>query len=606
MGADNLGKTQRKNANRAARKKAERLAGQQQRTVIVWLRDDMRLNDNRALAVPGKIVPVYIHDTVPCPWPLRGAGLAYKHWSLQHFEQTLAGLGSRLNYRVGNALEELLQVAIETQATVVCWNRRYEPWYLGCDEAIEEGLRLNGIEVQTFDGNVLYEPWVADPITRAKGWGFGSVQWWRVATKDLDDPVVAPKITALAKPECWPESLPLEALGYGETNGKGMPSDFKQYNMNSKGDWAQEMRKFWTVGEEAAMKRLRVFLNEVLAEGIFEKRDRFRADRKWTAILSPYIRFGELSVRTCMQMSQEIYGKIKTEKGWREVSATFQRRFMWRDLAYFSLWRWDYMPTYSLREQYEREAWDGTKDQLRAWQQGRTGYPLVDAAMRQLWKIGWMPNYLRHVVAQFLIEYLDISWKEGFKWFDYTLVDTDVAINAHMWQNGGHSGLDQWNFVMHPVNAAKSCDPEGDYVRRWLPELRGLPKEYIHCPWQAPVGILISAGANPLSRILDDPDRARIRHTKNVIAVRNHTRANQPWLMDAKTGNEILDLGDHKVKLITRQDLRKDTEEFLTFQTADEARDPRKRVIRTHQAMLMNDIVREWERGQSDHINDIL
>jgi hypothetical protein len=130
--------------------------------------------------------------------------------------------------------------------------------------------------------------------------------------------------------------------------------------------------------------------------------------------------------------------------------------------------------------------------------------------MRALWKIGWMPNYNRHITAQFLMEYLDLSWKEGFKWFDYTLIDTDVAINSHMWQNGGQSGLDPWNFVMHPIYAAKKCDPLGDYVRVWVPELRNLPKEYIHCPWEAPVKYFLSGGGLTENNI-SQPGQARGR-----------------------------------------------------------------------------------------------
>ena len=132
-------------------------------------------------------------------------------------------------------------------------------------------------------------------------------------------------------------------------------------------------------------------------------------------------------------------------------------------------------------------------DALRAWQFGQTGYPLVDAGMRELWATGYVPNYVRHVVAGFLIEYLNVDWRHGQLWFHDTLVDADVAIQGFMWQNGGHSGMDQWNFVMHPVYAAKSADPDGEYVRRWCPELSGLPREFVHCPWEAPATTLAAA-----------------------------------------------------------------------------------------------------------------
>jgi len=250
------------------------------------------------------------------------------------------------------------------------------------------------------------------------------------------------------------------------------------------------------------------------------------------------------------------------------------------------------MPTQSLRSHYETEQWRGTESQLRCWQHGRTGFPLVDAGMRQLWRIGWMPNYLRHVCAQFLIEFLDISWKRGFEWFDYTLVDSDVAINAFMWQNGGHSGLDQWNFVMHPVFAAKTCDPKGDYVRQWLPELRQLPVEYIHCPWEAPVGMLV--GANVLvnltyhERVLQDLDQARREHTREVLRIRAENGD-----MIAKGGNEWFEARTgHWVTLITRDDFRQNTEEFLTKQTADKPRHHKQRQLQDPLSLIMGDFAR--------------
>ena len=454
-------------------------------------------------------------------------------------------------------------------------------------------------------------------------------------------------------------------------------------------DWAEEMKTFWQVGEGAAKKRLEKFCDEVLAEGLFEGRERFRADRAFTAVLSPYIRFGELTARSCFARGARVLGTVHLpEKGWRELRATFLRRMLWRDLAYWCYWRFPDLPYRSLRKQYEQQKWwaegvgfssvapildkvppgdqEGDVEEvdsaaradkgrwtsaeeqqeqavlpnslakktvvpktrnrfkrrakedsdsppgfqppgrgttsftgqrptggpetaatassakqkhspshpssqhppsnerasvlahtthtnhpkplsrLRAWQRGETGFPLVDAAMRQLWRIGWMPNYLRHVVAQFLVEYLDVDWKHGFLWFDYTLVDTDVAINAHMWQNGGHSGLDQWNFVMHPIFAAKSCDPDGAYVLRWIkPELRNafqtLGKEYIHCPWQAPLRLSMGVyekgiGSSYSARVIQNLDAARRTHAEHVLQVRE---TNRKELVSPK-GNEIV------------------------------------------------------------------
>lgn len=224
-----------------------------------------------------------------------------------------------------------------------------------------------------------------------------------------------------------------------------------------------------------------------------------------------------------------------------------------------------------MRTQYETEVWSGTRRQLQRWKSGSTGFPLVDAGMRQLWAVGWMPNYVRHIVAQMLIEYLDVSWKPALEWFEWTLVDADVAINSFLWQNGGHSGPDQWEFVMHPVHAAKTCDPDGQYVRRWLPCLAGLPTEFIHRPWDAPPRLFCGRISDFYAvRLLTDLDEARRAHARHVIEVRRK----HPEMV-ARGGHEWLKLpgrGGLLAKLVTRPEFRADTEDFIFKQTPGRAR----------------------------------
>jgi len=184
------------------------------------------------------------------------------------------------------------------------------------------------------------------------------------------------------------------------------------------------------------------------------------------------------------------------------------------------------------------------------------------------WKEGYINNYLRHVTAGFLIDYLDISWKEGFKWYDYTLVDSDAAINARLWQQGGHSGISQWNFVLHPVYAAKNADPDGEYVRKWVPELAGLPTEFIHCPWEAPCELMsrgIKIGLTFPRRMVLDIEASRKKHLRGILEVRRK----HPEMQSAD-GTEILLLKDgSKMLLRTRNDIRVDTEELVVAQTPD-------------------------------------
>jgi len=304
------------------------------------------------------------------------------------------------------------------------------------------------------------------------------------------------------------------------------------------------------------------------------------------------VRFGELSSRL-------IYWEAKRRIG--HNCQTFIRRLFWRDLAYWTLWKFPSCHTEPLRPQYAHQRWGTDAAALKKWQRGRTGFPLVDAAMRQLWAIGWMPNYLRHVVAGFLVEYMNMHWFEGFKWFDYTLVDSDVAINAYMWQNGGHSGLDQWNFVMHPVYAAKSCDPEGNYVRQWVPELRHLPVEYVHCPWEAPVTLLASArvllGRDYYRRTIDDLLAARRNSHKAVIEVREGV--GKPYVLAC--GNEKMQLPDGRwVRLITRIDYRMMAANPVTVQTAADAWNKSKRRLLDQMSLALADEQRIYHQSHPD------
>lgn len=593
------------------------------RACIIWLRDDMRLQDNRALLHAASsdyvaAVPVYIDDTCdrnPCP--LRGAAKSFKHESLQAFSRSLAGVNSRLVVRKGDAVRQLLSLVQEFETCEVVFNRRCEPWSRNRDDEVIHALKGAGVSVRTFLANVLYEPWELCPIERWQVWrarvraeeakargleveasarsgvpkqlehisGFGSYRFFHHALEDAGDPEKPVEAVRHLPPCPDVQSALLGDLGYGATAGRGFTTARRQCAKESpsSGDWASNIKQWWVAGESVALERLETFLGSVLAPGDFEGRKRLVANSRNTSELSPYIRFGELSVRTVywaarrrrettgQKLFQDAKQSVRPRTGQRieqskgRANATFLRRFVWRDLSYWFLHEFPTLPTTSMRPHYEKQVWTGTPTQLELWKSGKTGYPVVDAAMRQLWAVGWMPNYMRHVVAQFLIEYLDVSWKEGLAWFDWTLVDADVAINSLMWQNGGHSGPDQWEFVLHPVNAAKTCDPSGAYVRQWIPELRGLPLEFIHRPWDAPL-------AYP-RRVLLDLDAARREHARRVIDVRRKN----PEIV-ARSGHEWLSLPNRKgllAKVVTRHEFRAETEDFIFFQGPQRHERPR-------------------------------
>lgn len=553
---------------------------------VVLIREDCRLHDNPALYFAAEkhpwIVMLYVHDDAdPSPWPVRGAGLWWRHESLQYFDKSLRKLGTQILYRRGYYVEQVLDVLLDTSATALYFNRQLEPWHIIRDKELEQAASELRVEVRTFKAMVVaFEPWDVKSKDKKK--------------EPLEEPLPFVTRKLAIPPSGLPVSLSLEDLGYYRTAGRKIPPGFRQFNEKRQqllehgiatpkvDDWAFEMRQFWGIGEHAAMERLEEWLKEA-AWGCYFPPDlnprdssggRFRADKKWTAIISPYIRFGDLSPRYVNMRCRQVLSF--------DLRRLFLKRVVWRDKAYAQLYRWPDSHSVSIRGMYEFETWSGTRLALRRWQRGETGFPLVDAAMRQLWKVGWMCNHLRHVTAQFLIEHLDLNWKDGFAWYDYTLVDTDVAINAMMWQMGGHSGIGAWNFVMHPVFAGKKVDPDGHFVRRWLPELAHLPVEYIHCPWEAPVSLCIAANVlvNGVywQRLIDDLIQARKTHQANVIAVRKKF----PQFVD-KDGCELLPIGEGKViKLEVRDDIRENDEDKLSLMmTADDPRSSQRRNLKS-------------------------
>ena len=558
----------------------------------MWLRQEMRLADNPALsaaaATGAPVIPVWIlaPDEEQGGWPLMGAARYWMHHSLNQLQHALATLGSGLVLRDGTAngggggsLLELLMVCQETGATDVYWCDLYEPWFHARDGQIAAVLRESGINVHMSRGSALYAPWDARPDEKSAKMGFGSVGFFLHACVDLPDPPAPlPPPKRLAAPTRWPNSLPLSSLGLA-----ALPL---RHDTRRPIDWALGIRQFWAAGEQGALEALEGFLRDGIRA--FEGRQRHRADQRNTAVISPYIRFGELSPRT-------VLAKVRDALGARAPPA-FLRKLAWRDLAYWALWRFPTLPDKGFRPHYDRQPWERDRRLFEAWCRAETGYPLVDAAMTQLWAVGWMPNYMRHVAASFLVEFLNVDWRKGERWFHETLVDADVAINAYMWQNGGHSGMDQWNFVMHPVFAAKSCDPEGDYVRRWLPALAKLPVEFIHCPWEAPFTMrasckLVIGGehGNYPARVVTDLEAARRRSHEAVMTVRRGL--GKGFILPS--GHEWLDVGGGcRAVLITRQDFR---EGAITTRQSPEAKwDIRRR----ERGDLMSAAMRDSEREQ--------
>merc|ERR1719394_2338660 len=495
--------------------------------IILWFRRDIRTYDNQALvkacSLEKPVIPIFLwNEAEEGPLAAGGATKVWLEQALAVFSQTLFDkYDLKLIFRPASSYKsELLNIAREIGAKTVIWTALYEPYLVDRDKKIKKELEKIGVQVHEEHGYLLHR---SDQVSVANvgAIGIGSVTHFMECCRQnpgdsIGKPLDPP--SSIMKPKSWPRSSSLSDLGLYK-----MP----RRRDGTYVDWAQGIRKFWKFGEEGGYENLRRFLDQNVDKYESESG---RADHEWTAVISPYLHWGELSPR--LVLHEAFVGKIATK---------FRRKLAWRDLSYWLLKLFPDMDSEFIRPPYKEMVWNTDKDVLKKWQKGNTGYPLVDAAMRQLWAIGWMNNYMRHCVASFLISYLRISWVEGYKWFQDTLLDADVAINAMMWQNGGFSGLDQWNFVMHPVNAAMTCDPKGDFVRRWVPELAGLPDKFIHQPWKCPPTILkrnnVHLGVNYPQRCIIDLEKARESSLKDVIEVRE--RYGKSYI-DPKYGRDMV------------------------------------------------------------------
>jgi deoxyribodipyrimidine photo-lyase len=442
---------------------------------ILWQRLDFRLADNPALAAAiqhGTVVPVYIHaPEEEAPWSPGGASLWWLHQSLEAHDAALRQAGVRLVIRRGPTLATLRALVKETGARAVFWNRRYEPAVTARDTQIKTALRADGLVAESFNGALLHEPWTIQNQS-GKPFQVFTPFWKNCLTKpDPADPLPAPK--SLPAPERWPQSLALEEL-----------------ELEPKIKWAEGMRAAWQPGEAGAAKMLKSFLASAFVD-YTDKRN--RPDLRGTSRLSPHLHFGEISPRQIWHGVRQSAEKNR-ETTWR--TSQFLAEVGWREFAHHLLHHFPHTPTEPLREDFKKFPWRKDAAFLKAWQRGQTGYPIVDAGMRELWATGWMHNRVRMIVASFLVKDLLLSWREGAAWFWDTLVDADLAQNTLGWQWTAGCGADAAPYfrVFNPVSQGEKFDPRGDYVRKWCPELARLPDEWLHQPDQAPAEVLARAG----------------------------------------------------------------------------------------------------------------
>jgi deoxyribodipyrimidine photo-lyase len=398
-------------------------------------------------------------------WRMGSASRWWLHHSLAALAADLAKLGAPLILRRGGAQFVIEELVSATGAGAVYWNRLYEPWAMRRDSEIKAQLRARGVTAESFNGSLLFEPTTLR--TKAGDPFRVFTPFWRacLAAEPPAPPLPAPKkLNAAPAPQS-------DAL-----------DDWKL--LPTKPDWAGGMRAAWRPGEKAAMARLKEFAQTDIKN--YKLARDFMA-RSGVSRLSPYLHFGEVSARQCWVVINE-----KPSDG----GAAFLREIGWREFCHHLLVVNPDMPERALDDRFADFPWRNDPAGLRAWQKGQTGYPLVDAAMRELWQTGYQHNRARMVTASFLVKHLLIPWQEGERWFWDTLLDADLANNSGGWQWVAGCGADAAPYfrVFNPVLQGEKFDPEGEYVRRYVPELAKLDARYIHRPWEAPAEVLKAAG----------------------------------------------------------------------------------------------------------------
>ena len=440
-------------------------------TTIVWFRQDLRLTDNPALtwaAARGKIVPLYVLDEAD-PWQPGGAARWWLHQALADLAAALTRHGLKLILRRGNPQVIIPQLAGETQAEAATWNRCYEPHAIARDTLLKTSLREQGLTIATHNGALLFEPWEVKSKTDTP---------YRVFTPFYKACLsLAPQFTPA------PEPPALE--------GKAAASDVLEAwrLLPTQPDWAQGFD--WDATCSGAQRQLDGFIRTALT-GYKTMRD--RPDIAGTSRLSPYLHYGQISPRQVWQAIT--HAQAEARGGVINGGEAYLRELVWREFCHHLLYYQPQMPEQPLQPNFANFPWRHDTAGLRAWQQGQTGFPIVDAGMRQLWQTGWMHNRVRMIVASFLVKDLLIPWQEGQRWFWDTLVDADLANNAAGWQWVAGSGADAAPYyrIFNPLLQSQKFDPEGAYIRRYVPELRNLPLPWLHEPASAPAPVLREAG----------------------------------------------------------------------------------------------------------------
>ncbi|KAG6420954.1 hypothetical protein SASPL_117500 [Salvia splendens] len=542
---------------------------------IVWFRRDLRIEDNPALAAvarDGTVLPVFIW----CPkeegpyHPGRVSRWWLKH-SLIHLQQSLRSLGAELLViKADTTLSALLDCINAVGATKVVYNHLYDPISLVRDHNIKQKLVELGIEVQSFNGELLFEPWEVYDDNEQAFTTFNA--YWEKCMNAQKDPV---------------SHLPPWRLALAE--GAGMNTSVEALNLENESEKSSNalLGRGWSPGWSSADKTFTEFIEHHLLN---YSKDRLNVGRNSTSLLSPYLHFGELSVRKVFQsvrMKQLVWKNEQNTVG--EESATFFLRAIGlREYSRYICFNFPFTHERSLLSSLQYFPWDSNQAHFKAWRQGRTGYPLVDAGMRELWATGWIHNRIRIIVSSFFVKFLLLPWQWGMKYFWDTLLDADIESDILGWQyiSGSLPDGHELERMDSPQVHGFKFDPEGEYVRQWLPELARMPAEWIHHPWDAPLSVLKSAGVDLGSNYpkpLIDMDLARDMLTEAISVMHGKEAAGKAAVTDG-TDEVVFDNSEPHEKVAVSKAVAKERKPC----PASSSHDQRVPSMRNANSMIQN------------------
>jgi len=441
-------------------------------TAIHWFRQDLRLSDNPALDSAAQyetLIPIYILDEVNSGEFKMGA--ASKWWLHQSLTKLNESLDGKLLVYQGNPHEILNKLIEEQEVSYVTWNRCYEPWRIDRDKEIKRNFEDKNVAVESFSASLLWEPWT---ISKDDGTPY------RVFTPFYKKGCLNSEEPRLPAGKVDLSNLYLEDLSSGSITDLNLLPTIK---------WYKSFEEEWNPGEIGAEQNLNSFLDSGLLN---YKEGRNFPSQEFVSRLSPHLHFGEIS-------PNEVWYRAKTKEGISGIEkslAHFHSELGWREFSYYLLYHFPDLPNKNFQEKFDIFPWQENEEFLALWQKGNTGYPIVDAGMRELWQTGYMHNRLRMIVGSFLVKNLLIDWRFGERWFWDCLVDADLASNSASWQWVAGSGADAAPYfrIFNPITQGLKFDPEGEYTKKYVPELRDLPNKYLFSPWEAPENILADAG----------------------------------------------------------------------------------------------------------------